>query len=64
MTPVRAERERAGLSQERLAVRAGISSMTLRRAEQFGALHVRPETLIKIAAALGKRPAELLGDAP
>jgi transcriptional regulator with XRE-family HTH domain len=54
-SPVRAARERAGLTREKLAVRAGISSSTLYLAERAGL--VSEATLSKLAAVLGV-PAE------
>ena len=60
MNTIRTERQRQGLTQVALAVRAGVSPMTLRRAEHFGANVVTQESLRKIAAALGCKPADLL----
>lgn len=56
-SPVRRARERAGLSREQLAVKAGISSTTLYLAERAGLLS--PNTAAKIAAVLGIAAEEL-----
>ncbi len=56
-SPVRRARERAGLSREQLAVKAGVSSTTLYLAERAGLLS--QNTAAKIAAVLGI-PAEEL----
>lgn len=56
-SPVRAARERAGLTREQLAVRAGLSSSTLYLAERAGL--VSDATAAKLAIALGIEPAEL-----
>jgi len=56
-SPLRAARERAGLTREQLAVRAGLSSSTLYLAERAGL--VSDATAAKLAAALGVEPAEL-----
>jgi transcriptional regulator with XRE-family HTH domain len=55
--PLRAARERAGLSQFQLAVRAGLHLATVGLAER-GA-RVSPETSAKLAAALGVTAEEL-----
>lgn len=49
--PVRAARERAGLTREQLAVKAGLSSSTLYLAERAGL--VSPATAAKLAGVLG-----------
>jgi transcriptional regulator with XRE-family HTH domain len=54
---VRAARERAGLTREQLAVRAGLSSSTLYLAERAGL--VSAMTAAKLAAALGVPVEEL-----
>jgi len=56
-SPLRDARERAGLTREQLAVRAGLSSSTLYLAERAGL--VSDTTAAKLAAALGV-PAEEL----
>jgi len=56
-SPLRAARERAGLTREQLAVRAGLSSSTLYLAERAGL--VSDATAAKLAAVLGVEPAEL-----
>lgn len=55
--PIRRARERAGLSREQLAVKAGVSSTTLYLAERAGLLS--PNTAAKVAAALGVTAEEL-----
>lgn len=55
--PIRAARERAGLSREQLAVKAGVSSSTLYLAERAGL--VSDATIAKLAEALGIPLAEL-----
>ncbi|ACG73251.1 transcriptional regulator, XRE family [Anaeromyxobacter sp. K] len=55
--PVRAARERAGLTREQLAVKAGLSSSTLYLAERAGL--VSAATAAKLAAVLGVAAAEL-----
>lgn len=57
VSPVRAARERAGLTREQLAVRAGLSGSTLYLAERAGLVSKR--TAEKIAEVLGL-PAEEL----
>lgn len=56
---LRAAREEAGLSRERLAVAAGLSSATLGRIEA-GGYRPRLASLEALAAALGTTAAELL----
>lgn len=56
-SPVRAARERAGLTREQLAVKAGCSSSTLYLAERAGLLS--EAIAAKLAAALGIDAAEL-----
>ncbi len=56
-SPVRAARERAGLTREQLAVKAGLSSSTLYLAERAGLISAATAT--KLAAALGVPTAEL-----
>jgi transcriptional regulator with XRE-family HTH domain len=56
-SPLRRARERAGLSREQLAVRAGVSSTTLYLAERAGLLS--PNTAAKVAAVLGVSAEEL-----
>jgi ribosome-binding protein aMBF1 (putative translation factor) len=56
-SPVRRARERAGLSREQLAVKAGVSSTTLYLAERAGL--ITPSTAAKVAAALGIAAEEL-----
>jgi DNA-binding XRE family transcriptional regulator len=56
-SPVRAARERAGLTREQAAVRAGLSSSTLYLAERAGL--ISDETAAKLAAALGVEAREL-----
>ncbi|HEX9051668.1 MAG TPA: helix-turn-helix transcriptional regulator [Anaeromyxobacter sp.] len=56
-SPVRAARERAGLTREQLAVRAGLSSSTLYLAERAGLLS--DESATKLAKVLGVTAEEL-----
>jgi transcriptional regulator with XRE-family HTH domain len=56
-SPVRLARERAGLTREQLAVKAGVGSTTLYLAERAGL--ISPATAAKIAPVLGV-PAEEL----
>lgn len=56
--PVRLERERLGLTRERLAVQAGVSTSTVYLAERAGLLS-RP-IAEKLAAVLGVSPEDLL----
>lgn len=56
-SPVRRARERAGLSREQLAVKAGISSTTLYLAERAGLISAN--TAAKVAAVLGVSAEEL-----
>lgn len=55
--PVRAARERLGLTREQLAVRAGLSSSTVYLVERAGL--ISQATAEKLAKALGCDPAEL-----
>ncbi len=54
---VRAARERAGLTREQAAVKAGVSSSTLYLAERAGLLS--DNIAAKLAKALGMTPEEL-----
>lgn len=56
--PIRERRERAGLTREELAVRAGLSFTTIGWAER--AHYLTAATAAKLAAVLGCRPEELL----
>lgn len=56
---VRAERERAGLSQEKLAERAGLHATYIGRVER-GARNVTLYNILRIADALDINPAELV----
>lgn len=56
---VRAARERAGLTREQLAVRAGIAGSTLYLVERAGL--ISPTTASKLATALGVPADQLLG---
>lgn len=56
---IRGARRRAGLSQVKLAVRAGVSLSTIRLAETAGVATSR--TLVGIARALGMRIDDLRG---
>lgn len=56
-SPVRRARERAGLSREQLAVKAGLSSTTLYLAER--AKLISPRTAERLAVALGVTAEEL-----
>jgi transcriptional regulator with XRE-family HTH domain len=53
-------RKRAGLTQEQLAVRAGVASATVRRIEGDD-IDPRLSTIRKLAAVLGVEPRELVG---
>lgn len=59
MSPIRAVRERAGLTQIDVCFKARVSPATLRHAEKWGASAVTEETLRKIARALGVELEEL-----
>lgn len=58
ISPLRAARQRAGLSMERLAVQAGISRATLYWAEK-APQRMSERTARAVAAVLGVEPAEL-----
>lgn len=58
-TPLRAARERAGLTQAALAARAGLTLGTVSLVDRSG--YVTPSTAAKLAAALGIDPRELTG---
>jgi transcriptional regulator with XRE-family HTH domain len=59
-THLRELRDRASLSQEELAERAGVSRATIADLER-GARKPHPKTRRKLAEALGVEPYELLG---
>lgn len=59
---LRAIRERAALSQDELAERAGIARHNVSRLENGQAAQYK--TLRKLAAALDVTPGELIGDPP
>lgn len=62
---LRQERERAVLSQAELAERAGVEVMTVSRIERGTVKRPYPETIRKLATALGVSPAWLrFGDQP
>jgi transcriptional regulator with XRE-family HTH domain len=54
-------RTREALSQEELAKKAGITRATLSRLE-LNLQEPQPSTIRKLAAALGVKPADLMGD--
>lgn len=56
--PIRAAREAKGLSREQAAVKAGLSSTTLRVAEWGGPISA--ESAAKLAAVLGVKVEQLL----
>jgi transcriptional regulator with XRE-family HTH domain len=56
--PVRIHRERAGLSREQLAVRAGVGTTTVYIAERAGL--ITSATAAKLAVVLGCEVADLL----
>jgi len=56
-------RQQHGLSQERLAVLAGISAATVARLERRPASSCRGRTLARLAAALGERPTAMISSA-
>ena len=58
---VRAERERIGLSQERLAARARLNRTYIGGIER-GERNVGLLNVLRLARALGVRPSELLSD--
>lgn len=58
---LRALRLQRALSQRDLALRAGVSQVTIVRLER-GEAEARPSTVRKLAAALGVDPRELVGD--
>ena len=57
-------RHQRGLSQERLADRAGISTATVGRLERHPHPSCRGRTLARLAAALGERPAAIMSLRP
>lgn len=57
-SPVRAARERLGLTRERLAVKANLSVTSLYLAERLR--HVTPATAAKLAPILGVRARDLM----
>ena len=58
-TELRAARERALLTQEELAARADVQSLTISRIER-DKVEPRYSTIRKLAKALGRDPSELL----
>ncbi len=60
---IRRMRDEAGMTQEELAIEAGVSPTTLVRIEK-GAARPRGKTLAKISAALGVEPGELVSFHP
>jgi transcriptional regulator with XRE-family HTH domain len=58
---LRALRLRAGLSEDLLGDRAHLEARTIRNLEA-GLLMAGPETMAKLAAALGVEPGALIGD--
>jgi transcriptional regulator with XRE-family HTH domain len=52
-------RRQHGLSQEKLADRAGTSPTTMARLERQHQARCRPYTLARLAAALGEHPASI-----
>lgn len=56
---LRSEREKAGLSQEALATRAGVDRKLIYRTE-LGQTSPRVDALVQVADALGVDPADLL----
>jgi DNA-binding XRE family transcriptional regulator len=58
---LRALRRQRGLSQEKLADRAGISTATVARLERHPHPSCRGRTLARLAAALGEYPATIMG---
>lgn len=61
---VRRFREGVGLSQQDLAVRAGLSLSQVSKLEQGKKADPRASTVLVLAAALGVRPGELLDELP
>ncbi len=59
LTRLLEHRVRAALSQRELAVRAGVTPMTVWRIEQ--GKEARPTTIRKLAKALKVKPVELMG---
>jgi transcriptional regulator with XRE-family HTH domain len=57
-------RRRHGLSQEQLAIKAGISLTTMRRLERQPTPPCRCRTLTRLAAALGENPARFTTATP
>jgi transcriptional regulator with XRE-family HTH domain len=63
LTPrLRVLRLAAALSQDDLALKAGVSRMTITRGER--GVHVRLSSVRKIARALRVKPTDLYGDQP
>lgn len=60
---VRAARQAAGLTQAKLAARAGLHVMTVRKIE-LGSLSLSVEAALALAAELGIRPGSLMASCP
>ena len=63
-TRIRQLRRQHGLSQQQLAVKAGISRSTVARLEPSSRTTCRSRTLARLAAALQVQPAILTPDSP
>lgn len=60
-TNIQHERQRAGFSQEALAIHAGVSKDTITRAESAGMNDMKIGTLLSIGWSLDLQPVQLFG---
>jgi len=63
VNPIRAVRNRLGLTQVDVCAKARVAPATLRHAERWGAAAVSAESLRRIASALGVEVSELAAEA-
>ena len=59
---IRSARQRAGMSQQRLAILAGLGYSTIWALETGRQQAARPSTVAKVSAALGLAPHDLMHD--